>query len=277
MIMYKIVLLLFSLTIISCNNRNDKNQIVEKVNKVAVDSILNLPPDKKLFLDFATGISEAQFNVLINLLRENKKIDTDGYYQIYLNEKISLKSLINPTFENDKLFEITLSIATNDSILLEYRNLVSDYSKHYGHIIRLRDAELLYEFYKKKYGEPVYNVTTIFGTTWTSWKNVNKNISIQSDESSTIQYVMKDKYLKKIKDHPDYVKLIFSESPRKDKRFEAKRFINGYIYMNVIYSDIQYLQRIKDRELKKSYQIKQDSIYQRMEIQNKQNKTLKDI
>lgn len=67
MIMYKIVLLLFSLTIISCNNRNDKNQIVEKVNKVAVDSILNLPPDKKLFLDFATGISEAQFNVLINL------------------------------------------------------------------------------------------------------------------------------------------------------------------------------------------------------------------
>ena len=84
--------------IIGCADVENKTPTLVVDTSVNVDSIQNLPADKKLFLDFATGITKAQFIVLINLLKENKKIDTDGYYQIYLNEEISLKSLIVTAF-----------------------------------------------------------------------------------------------------------------------------------------------------------------------------------
>jgi len=138
--MKKNILLFFitALTLISCNQSNEKNTL----NQLIKESLKSNKNIERVFLNLKFGMSKTEFENELKELNQSRKIKPDysGYsYEFIDNKNLSgINWLIRPEFHNDTIIGIELYSFKNfwknnyNSVDETYKEIISEYERTYG-------------------------------------------------------------------------------------------------------------------------------------------------
>ena len=138
--MKKNILLVFitALTLISCNQSNDKNTL----NQLIKESLKSNKNIERVFLNLKFGMSKTEFENELKKLNQSGKIKPDysGYSYEFIDNKnlAGINWLISPEFHNDTIIGIELYSFKDfwknnyNSVDETYKEIISEYERTYG-------------------------------------------------------------------------------------------------------------------------------------------------
>ena len=259
------------------SERNKRIDMKSKENLLIIDSILKINEKYKLFSEFVNGMTENEYFLINKYLESKGKIDSNRY-KFFIDEQITIRATIYPTFNENKLVAIDLFLEKPDSYTRFYADINKSITTQY---FNKENTDKIISLYKSKYGkcteistEKTFDNDGIRNLTW---RFDNKIVEIQSTKYYVTNRQYKEDFIsKKPKKSNNSKSLIFTpNTPPMD--FENSEYIDefyGYYNISIQYSDLIYLKsKVEDREKKQ----KVEKNLKQLEIKEKQQNTVKDI